>query len=174
MTDTPAPPSDPDPPPESLGAAVGRAVRGPGTVTVEGEQGTAEVEVSEAGPVGVRVRGVRVRPAHPAPLGHRARHLADRLRPGGERLRAVEVDEGLGGATLRTDPADIRGRRYFEVSVDPEGAAVRRHRVGEDGQREADDFALTRDGLERMVDDLAAEPPESAPPPHPLRALLDE
>lgn len=156
-----------------LSEAVDRSVTGPGPVRVEHDDGVVEVDVVEAGPVGVVVERLRVRPHDPAPLGARSRALARGLRPGGDRLVAVEVDEALGGATLRTDPRDLRGGRFFEVAVDADGAELRRHQVGDDGARAPAPFALTRDALGRAIDQMAAVPDESLPATHPLDGLLD-
>lgn len=159
-------------PPDSLGAAVRGALRGPGRVEVEHDGAVAQVDVVEAGPIGVRVDGLRVRPADPAPLELRARHIARGLRPGGERLVEVEVDPTLGGATLRSDPRDMRGGGFYEVELDREGARVHRQRVGPDGSRSTEPFPLTHDELERAVDRLDETPPEAEPAPHPLDAVL--
>lgn len=166
--------SDPSQADPGLGESVGRSVTGPGPVRVEHDDGVVEVDVVEAGPVGVVIDRLRVRPRDPAPLGARSRALASGLRLGGERLVEVEVDEALGGATLRTDPADMQGGRFFEVELDAEGAEVRRHRVGDDGARAAAPFAVTRDALGRAIDQMAAEPDECRPSAHPLDGLLDE
>ena len=145
--------------PTSAGDALGQAATAPGTVSVECDGTEVEAEVAEAGPVGVRLDRLRVRPSveGPVDLHERAAGIASRVRPGGERLDAVEVDPGLGGGVLRTTPDDIRGGRYFEVGIRPGGEAdVRRLQVDpESGERTEAPFDLTRRQLEDLVDGLA-------------------
>ena len=150
--------------PESTGQATEAAVREPGPFKVEHAGTTVEGDVTRAGPVGVRLKRLKVCPEadRPIHLHRRASELEARLRPGGERLRTVEVDPQLGGATLRTRPEDMRRRRYFQVDLSPAGdAEVRRFRVDADsGERHLDGFDLTRDQLEDLVDQLASLPAE--------------
>ena len=141
----------------ALGEAASAAIQGAGEVSVEDDAGRrATLRVRDADRLAVELEGIDVHA--PADLAERASHLADELRPGGERLRAFEVDPGLGGATLRTRPEDIRGGRYFEVEVRPGGAGLRRHRVDDEGRRQPESFTLTREQLGRLVDTLAAAP----------------
>ena len=88
-----------------------------------------DAAVVEAGPVGVRLKRLRVRPKldEAVDLHDRATAIAEAVRPGGERLDAVEVDAVLGGGVLRTTPRDMKDGRYFEVGIRPTGEAeVRR------------------------------------------------
>jgi hypothetical protein len=141
----------------ALGEAAEAAIQGAGEVTVEDESGRrATLRVRDADRLAVELEGIEVHA--PADLGDRAGHLARELRPGGERLRAFEVDPRLGGATLRTRPEDIRGGRFFEVDVRPEGTRLRRLRVDDYGGRTAEGFTVTREQLGRLVDTLAADP----------------
>ena len=78
--------------------------------------------------------------------------------PGGEQLRAFEIDPRPGGATLRPPPEDMRGRRFFAVDVHPGGARLRRLGVDEAAGRAVEAFTVTREQLGRLVDTLATEP----------------
>lgn len=139
---------------ERLRQALDAAASGSGgPVAVEGEGWTAQVQTEQVGPVGVVVDHLRVQ-GRPGDVAERAEAVVEALRPGGERLRAVEVDRGLGGAVLRTRERDMRGGRYFEVELGPEEAVVRRHRVRKGEGRTAEPYALTREELGRIVEDL--------------------
>ena len=140
---------------EALDAALdGNA--GSGRITADGEHGSAAVDLVAVGPIGVRVRAVEVTRAVGVDVGDEAEALPERLRTLPERVVPVEVDRGLGGAVLRTRPEQMREREFFEVEVRPNTTTIRRHRVGEDGSRQATDFALTRDQLGRLVDELGS------------------
>jgi len=145
--------------PTTPGRAIEQAVSGPGSVSVEANGTQVDAEVTASGPVGVRLYRLRVRPTvdGPVDLHRRASGISDDVRPGGERLDAVEVDPGLGGGVLRTTPDDIRGGRYYEVGIRPGGEAdVRRLRVDpSSGERLEAPFDLTRQQLEELVDGLA-------------------
>jgi len=160
MSSPPPDPSDVDSP----GRATDTAVTGTGAIAVDHPDARVEADVEASGPVGVRLRGLKVRPTtdHPVDLHARATDLVERVRPGGERLHAVEVDPGLGGGNLRTAPSDIRGGRYFQVDITPSGEAdVRRIAVDPtSGERTTQPFDLTRRQLEDLVDGLATLPPE--------------
>ena len=126
-----------------------------GRIGVEAPSGAAaEVDVVEVDRLGARVDRVRVTTPAPGPLARQADGIAERVRDLGDRLVPVEVDDRLGGGVLRTAPQEIRGRRFFEVELDGEGATVERYQVGEDNQRERQPFTLTREQLGRLVDDL--------------------
>ena len=126
-----------------------------GPVEVEASGGKAEVELVEVGPIGARVKRVKVSVTDSAPLGAQASGICERLRGLGERLVPVEVDDRLGGGVLRTDPGEMQGRRYYEVGLDGDSATVERYRALDDGGREQEDFTVTRDQLGRMIDDLS-------------------
>lgn len=127
---------------------------GSGRITADGDHGSAAVDLVAVGPIGVRVRAVEVTRAVGVDVGDEAAALPERLRTLPERVVPVEVDRGLGGAVLRTPPDQMREREFFEVEVRPNTTTVRRHRVEADGSRQAADFALTRDQLGRLVDEL--------------------
>lgn len=129
------------------------ALRGPGVVRVDRSGRTAEVDVTEVDRLGVRVRGVRVRCEQPRDVVEEARALPERLRALPDRVAPVEVDPVLGGARLRTVPGDVRDG-YFEVDVTPHDTEIRRTRVA-GGEREPADFTLTREQLDRLIDQAA-------------------
>lgn len=137
----------------SLARRLDRDITGAGTVRVEADGSRVEAEVTEAGPVGVRLRRLRVEHDAPRDLLEEAETLPKRTRALGERLVPVEVDPRLGGGVLRTDLEDMRGREFFELSLGPGHVEVGRQRVVEDGREEVD-FALTREQLERLVEGL--------------------
>lgn len=137
--------------------ALDRALDGhpdaPGTVEVAGPSGSAHVDVARAGPIGVRVRKVRVTHDEDRDIAQEAERLGG-LRSLPERVVPIEVAPGLGGAILRSKPDEMRDREFFEVEVDgAREVEVRRRRVTEDG-REAVEWDMTRDGLGRLLDEL--------------------
>jgi hypothetical protein len=144
---------------EGLSVALEDALTGPGTITVEDTRGRqAEVDVIDLDRLGVEVERVRVKTPAAGDLAGRARALASSLRPSGERLVPVEVDERLGGGVLRTAREDIRGRRFFQVDLDPDGAEFGRYRVDDAGDRHPERFTVTREQLGQIVDALSHEP----------------
>ena len=129
---------------------------GEGRVQVEAEDGTAvELDVVDRDRLGATVDRVRVSVPQPGPLPQQAEAIAGRVRDLGGRLVPVEVDERLGGGTLRTAPEEIRGGRFYEIGLDGDGATVDRYQVGDDGARQRQPYTLTREQLGRLVDDLA-------------------
>jgi hypothetical protein len=130
---------------------------GGGTVRVDREGGRAKVEVLEADRLGVRVRGVEVTRDRPIDVGEEARALPERLRALPERVEPVEVDPTLGGARLRTRPDDMRGKEYFEVDVEASRTSIRRTKVGEKGERVDTDWTMTREQLDRLIDETAGD-----------------
>lgn len=133
----------------TLGHRLDDALRaGPNRVEADGR--VAEVDVAEVDRLGVRVRGVRVRGEH-SPDPERVMRA---LQPLPERLVPVEVAPTLGGATLRSDPREMRGGEYFEArSRGPEVELDRWRAIP--GGREPRTFDLTREQLRRVVDELA-------------------
>lgn len=114
---------------------------------------SAEVDVVDVDRLGVRVRAVRVTRERPIDLETEARALPDRIRALPDRLAPVEIDAGLGGARLRTRPDDYQRREFFEVDVEPLRTTVRRSRVDDDGTRTPTDWTMTREQLERLIDE---------------------
>lgn len=131
-------------------------IDGKGTVEVESDGKKARADVVDADRIGVVIDRVRVDGAK-GNVGDRSRRLADNLRPGGERLVPVEVDEGLGGGTLRTSPDEVNEGRYYQVDVDKEGAELSRHRADAQGKRSNEPFTVTRDQLGEIVDTMAED-----------------
>ena len=128
---------------------------GSGRVLVDGESGSVEVDLSAKGPIGAKVHRVRVESRAPGTLDQQAAGICERVRGLGERLVPLEIDERLGGGVLRSDPSDMRGKRYFEVGLDGQGATLERWKAKPDGGREREAFEVTREQLGRLVDDLA-------------------
>ncbi|MCB9672986.1 MAG: hypothetical protein H6734_26185 [Alphaproteobacteria bacterium] len=126
---------------------------GSGRVRVEREGGAAEIDVERAGPIGARVRRVRVERDQPWDIAERARALEGRLRSLPEKVEAQEIAPELGGAILRTVPGDLRGKGFYEVEVGPRSAEVRRVRL-EGSERTEGEFDMTREQLGRLLDEL--------------------
>lgn len=129
----------------------------PGGGTVEVERGghRAEVDVVDVDRLGVRVRGVTVTRGAPIDVAEEASALPDRLRALPDRIAPVEVAPELGGARLRTRPDELRGREHFEVDVAPDRTAIRRTRVDEGGERAQVDWTMTREQLDKLIDEVA-------------------
>src|SRR5687768_5188667 len=106
---------------DTLGGNAIDSIDKPGQIEVEHEGRQAAIDVKDADRLGVVVERIRISDPAAAPLPARSQHLARTLRPGGERLVEVECDSNLGGAVLRSDPKDMRGRRYFQVDLDQQG-----------------------------------------------------
>jgi hypothetical protein len=142
----------------SLSRAIAEALDESPEGTVEATHGgaSARVDVVASGPVGVRVRGVHVERGRDVAIEQAAAELPEQLaRVLPERVEAVEVDPGLGGAILRTSPGEMDGPRFVEVEVTgTRKVDIRRWTVGED-RREPEEWAMTRDALGRLLDDLA-------------------
>ncbi len=134
-----------------------RVPAGGGTVSVQREGTRAKVEVLEADKLGVRVRGVEVTRGRPVDVSEEARALPERLRALPERVAPVEVDPTLGGARLRTRPEELRGREFFEVDVGVSRTSIRRTKVGEQGERMDTDWTMTREQLDRLIDETSGE-----------------
>jgi len=128
---------------------------------VQGDGWRARIHTRQVGPIGVVVDRLRVQGSK-GDIAGRAEALADGLHPLGEPLDAVEVAPELGGAVLRTAPDRMRGGRFFEVDVGEDSVDVRRLRRKPEGGRVEEGFAVTRDELGRIVDDIVdvLRPPE--------------
>ncbi|MEQ1502544.1 MAG: hypothetical protein ABMB14_09950 [Myxococcota bacterium] len=137
----------------ALDDALDQAPAGGGTVRVARPGSTAEVDVVDVDRLGVRIRALRVVRERPVDVVGEARALPDRLRALPDRLEPVEVAPELGGARLRTRPDELRGREYFEADVEPSRTTIRRTRIGDDGVRGPTDWAVTRDDLDRLIDE---------------------
>lgn len=132
------------------------ALDGSGTVEVDRGGHSAEVDVIDVDRIGVRVKGVRVRHDGPVDVEREASALPDRLRSLPEPVGPVEIAPELGGAKLRGTPD--RQQRYFEVEVEPDRTHIHRTQVNDDGEREETDWTMTRDQLDRLIDETAGQP----------------
>lgn len=76
----------------------------------------------------------------------------------GERLKAIEIEEGRGKALLRSAPPERDGRvlSFFEIALDPaEGLSLVRYAYDRKrGERFLVSAPLTRATLERLLADL--------------------
>lgn len=142
-----------------LDRALDALPRGGGTVSVDRPGGTAEVDVTDVDRLGVRVRAVRVNRAQPVEVGAEANALPDRVRALPDRVAPVEIAPELGGARLRTRPDELRGDGYFELDVEARRTTIRRTRVDADGQRAPGDWTMTRDQLDRLIDETSGPGP---------------
>ena len=133
------------------------ALDGPGVVEVEESGGKTTVDVTKADSLGVRIKHLEVGHARRSP-GEGADGLVERVRAIPGKLKAIEVDDKLGGAILRTDPDQMRRGRFFELDAQRESTGVRRFRVT-DGERNPEDFTLTRDQLRDLVDEIRGGDP---------------
>ncbi len=142
----------------SLSDALGDKLELPGVssgpINVETEAGRVEVDLVDSDRLGTQIDRLKVSVPSAVPLPQQAENISRRVRHLPERLVPHEVDDRLGGGVLRSDPADMRGKRYFEVGLDGDSATVERYRAQHDGGREREPFTLTREQLGRLVDDL--------------------
>lgn len=123
--------------------------------TVRAAEGGVEVEVDvlDVDRLGVKCSRLRVHRAGPLDVAEVAEGLPDRVRALGEALVPVEVDPGLGGAVLRSEPED---HEFYELGVQASGdLELRRWKGGPGVDREPADFTLTRKQLGRLVDELS-------------------
>ncbi|MEL6342878.1 MAG: hypothetical protein AAFV53_07075 [Myxococcota bacterium] len=147
-----------------LSEALEDAIDGAGTASAGSDGLTVEADLSQVGPIGVVVERVKVR-GTPGDITERAADLEDRLRPDNQPMTAIEVDPRLGGAVLRS-PVD-RSRRFYEAEVTEDSVELTRQKVGEDGQRSASDFAVTREQLGDLVDQIQETVAPTADEPAP-------
>ena len=143
---------------DAIDEAIDRRPDG-GRVGVNAGEASAEVDVVRAGPIGVRVRGVRIDRGRDVDIAEEANALPDRLRGLPERVRATEVDPRLGGAVLRSRPDEMsEGPNPEFYQVDLHGkreAEVRRLRAVDGGGYAPVEFDLTRRQLGDLLDQLS-------------------
>jgi hypothetical protein len=139
----------------SLDDALDALDEGGGTVEVDRDAGTAEVDVIDVDRLGVRVRRVKVTRDADVDVAAEADALPDRLRSLPDRVEPHEVSPELGGAILRTPEDDVRDNKFFEVDVRPRHTTIGRTEVGADGERRPADFTLSREQLDRLIDEAA-------------------
>jgi hypothetical protein len=137
---------------QSIGRDVERELT-PGRVLAERDGWCVEVDVEDLDRLGASVHGIRVRAPHPGSITRQAERFPETMRALPERLVPLEVEPRLGGAVLRSDPEDMRGRDYYEVRTDGREASLGRMRIGPDG-RERIPFTVTREQLGRLVDGM--------------------
>ena len=138
----------------TLAEEMGR-VTGPGTIVVEHEGATAEADVLDSDRLGSRIAEVRVRRKEGFDVTDEAARLSKRIRSLPERLLASEIDRGLGGAILRSDPDEMHGGEFFELEIRASGdSRLRRQKATPGMDRENADFTLTHGQLGRLVDEL--------------------
>lgn len=128
---------------------------GDGTIDADDELGSASVEVTDVGKIGVRIKRIRVDKKAPIDLKEAAIKIPEGLRSLGEPLKPVEVAPNLGGARFRTSPEEMREGEYFELEITQSGKSdLTRTKVDGEGNREEVDWAMTRDNLGRLLDEL--------------------
>jgi hypothetical protein len=130
------------------------ALDGAGTATIDGDGHQAEVDVTDVDRLGVKIREVRVRHDAPRDIVEEAHALPDRLRALPEKVQPIEVAPSLGGARLRSQPRGDHGEMY-EVDLETDSTTIRRTARGDDGGRQAQDFTLTREQLDRLLEQAA-------------------
>jgi len=136
-----------------LDEALDRTPKGGGTVGVKRDGTNAEIDVVDVDRLGVRVRGVRVTRERAVDVVEEANRLPEQLRALPDRVAPVEIAPALGGARLRTRPDELRGGEYFEVDVEPRRTSIRRTRLHEDGTRQPSDWTISREQLDRLIDE---------------------
>ncbi len=128
-----------------------------------GDQGAIEVidgavrarlDVVGAGPYGSEVRGVTVTGPKGHDVGTLVRALEGRLGFLPERLRAFEVNTELERGVLRTPRSEVRGREYYELTVEPGVVELGRFRGLPEGGRELIPENWSHRTLGRLLDEL--------------------
>jgi hypothetical protein len=138
----------------ALDVAASKAGDATGLIEAASGHARVEAEVVDVDRLGVIVERVRVTTG-PGDLAQRAKRVVERVRPDGQRMRTVEVDNRLGGGILRTAPVETGGGRFYQIDLDENGGILTRHRKDESGRRQQERFTMTREGLGRLVDDLS-------------------
>jgi hypothetical protein len=74
-----------------------------------------------------------------------------------ERLRLLEVDDGRSETLLRSDRPTEKGdeKAYYEIVLAGTARATVRRYIAVNGRREQVAFAVTREALAKLVDDIA-------------------
>jgi hypothetical protein len=125
-------------------------------VRVKSGEVEATFRVSAVGPVGVRLKELEIRREGGFDVVEEAERLGRAVRSLGAELSPIEVDRGLGGAILRS-PADAkRPNEFFEMDCEQRGKTrLRRLKSLQEGGREVIDFAMTREQLGRLVEEVS-------------------
>jgi hypothetical protein len=130
-------------------------VDGCGELSVDLEQGRAEIEVLESGRLGVRVQRLGLSRSRDVDVLQEAESLPSRLKSLPERVLPVEVDARLAGAVLRTEREAVRGGEFFEVELrGTRDIDIRRFKVQENGDRQVTDWTMTREQLEKIFEEM--------------------
>ena len=128
---------------------------GRGELSVDLEQGRAQIDVLESGRLGVRVKRVGLTRVKDVDVLQEAEALPGRLKSLPERVIPVEMDARLGGAVLRTAPEAVRDREFFEVELrGSRNVELQRFKVQKDGDRQATDWTMTREQLEKIFEEM--------------------
>ncbi|MBN2800781.1 MAG: hypothetical protein JXX28_16690 [Deltaproteobacteria bacterium] len=155
-----------------LASHLDQQITGTGSITAQRPDGSrAEAEVLAAGPVGVRLRRLRVEHATPRDVAAEADRLPEAL-AGLVPVVPLEVAPALGGAVLRTPREQVREGRYFEVQLAPGAVEITRHRATAEG-RATESWDLTREQLRALVEGIEAAPSPAAHPAAPAPPLRD-
>lgn len=134
-----------------------------GPVAVEHEGSALELDVREAGPVGLAANSLTFRASRrdgwtPDSLRDWGQHLAGRLSYLMEPVRIVEVDREATEVRLRSTPPTSRNgaRSYYEVALRADGSLqLHRWRFDEASRRrEIVPCLFTLEVIERLADDL--------------------
>lgn len=114
---------------------------------------SVHAEVVDADRLGATIRALRIEGGD-GDIVRQASALPEAVRGAlPERLVPVEVDPGLRGVILRSEPGDMRGREFYEVRSDGDAVSVERFVASREG-RASTPFTLTRDQLGRLVEGL--------------------
>jgi hypothetical protein len=130
-------------------------VEGPVSGEHEGRQ--VHAEVRDVDRLGATLDHLRVS----QPEGGDVRRQAEAMTPGlkalGEPVHPVEIEPGLGGAVLRSEPDPSNQNRFWEVNIrSARDASLDRYRVqSENGERLREPFTLTREQLGRVVEGMS-------------------
>jgi len=136
----------------ALDAATGKGENAPGTIEATAGGATVVAEIIDVDRLGVVVERLRVTTG-PGDLKLRAVRAAERVRPGGAALHAIELDTRLGGGVLRTETQ--RDNRFYELGLDETGGVLTRHHKESNGRRSREPFTVTRADLEQLLDELS-------------------
>lgn len=139
----------------TLNDALDAMPAGGGVIRVDRENSNAEVDVVDADRLGVKLRSVRIHRDKPVDIEIEAQALPERMHSLPHRVAPVEIAPTLGGARLRTKPDELRNNEYFEVDVEPSRTSIHKTRMEEDGTRSPADFTLTREQLDRLIDEAS-------------------
>jgi len=137
----------------ALDAATGKDEGAAGTIEASSGGIQVKADIADVDRLGVVIDRVEVT-TDSGNIEQRAARLVKQVRPDGQRLRAIEVDNRLGGGMLRTSPLKTNGGRFYEIDLNETGGVLTRHRKDAEGQRHAEQFTMTREGLGRLVEDI--------------------